>query len=131
MHMHVDRSNYRSRMKFRCLGLCCARGKVDLPPVARDETIELLWEDATSRKMMTKHARQLNNALALASSPAKKAAVPGSDWNPSVVIQGKLHHYIGPLNAADGERHTAAGACRDQRAATDLEGGDRHRQTSR
>lgn len=82
-------------------GLCCCRGKVDLPPVARDETIELLWDDESTRKTLVEHARQLNNALALASSPAKKASVPGSDWNPSVVIQGKLHHYIGPLNAAD------------------------------
>ena len=40
-------------------GLCCSRGKVDLPPVARDNTIELLWEDKDTRTTLVKHARQL------------------------------------------------------------------------
>ena len=83
--------------------LCCSKGAVMLPPVERAEGIESMWRDPDQRKLLTTHSRRLNNALALASAHAKAGAVPGRDgWNPSVVIQGKLHHHIGPLRAADG-----------------------------
>ena len=80
---------------------CCSQGQVDVRQIERDETVEKLWEE--HRKRMTTHARQLNNALALASTPVKTPTPPGGSWNPSVVIQGKLHHKVGPLAVGDGE----------------------------
>jgi hypothetical protein len=80
---------------------CCSQGQVDLPQIERDEVVENLWMQ--HRKRMTAHSRQLNNALALASTPVKTPTPPGGGWNPSVVIQGKLHHKVGPLAVGDGE----------------------------
>ena len=35
--------------------------------------------------------------LALASAPVKTPTPPGGGWSPGLVIQGKLHHKVGPL----------------------------------
>ena len=88
--------------------LCCSGGKVQLQPIMRDTQIEALWENPKKRKLLHAHARQFNNALALASTQAKAGAVPGRHgWNPSVVIQGKLHHYTGPLHNGTADRRYA------------------------
>ena len=82
---------------------CCSNGTVMLQAVDRCAMIETLWNDEPIRKLLKHYSRQLNNALALASTKAKAGAVPGRHgWNPSVVIQGKLHHYTGPLRAPQG-----------------------------
>ena len=74
-----------------------------LPPIQRVEEVEALWHDAGLGKTLQSHARQLNNALTLASAVVKAPTMPGgSNFQPSVVIQGKLHHKVGALMADDG-----------------------------
>ena len=50
---------------------CCGNGTVDLPPIERVPAIDALWEDAATGKLLSSHARQLNNALSLASAKVK------------------------------------------------------------
>ena len=77
---------------------------MQLPPVERCEDIDLLWAAEDDAKLLRKHARPLNNSLALASSSMTqpKNLPGGSSWRPTVSVQGKLHHNIGPLNPDDG-----------------------------
>ena len=76
--------------------LCCATGKVRLPPIKRSAQIEECW--TRFGDLLMKHARGLNNSLAMASMPVKKPELPGSSgYRPGVSIQGKLHHYVGSL----------------------------------
>jgi len=60
--------------------------------------------DPQSAKLLKSHGRKLNNGLALASAKVKEPAnLPGeSSWRPSVVIQGKLYHRVGPLAVSEG-----------------------------
>jgi hypothetical protein len=115
-----------------CGSLCCGHGKVKLeradPPLPE---LTKLWHDPSSAlaKTLRKFARQLNNALALASQRVSRPnAPPGmadapsircsllsitrpslllsgrGGWQPSVVIQGKLRHCMGPLLTEDGQQ---------------------------
>jgi hypothetical protein len=78
--------------------LCCCNGAVTLERVEREPAMEELWADATKKKTLIANARQLNNAMALASSYAAAPDVPGSSsWRPAVSIEGKLHHRMGVL----------------------------------
>ena len=78
--------------------LCCCNGAVTLERVEREPAMEELWADATSARTLIANARQLNNAMALASSYAAAPDVPGSSsWRPAVSIEGKLHHRMGVL----------------------------------
>lgn len=61
--------------------------------------------DAAARTLQ-RYARKFNNALALASEKVKELGAPDGGWQPSVVIQGKLYHKIGPLTA-DNDRAPA------------------------
>ena len=118
-----------------CGSLCCGHGKVKLdrvdPPLP---WLTKLWHDPSSAlaKTLRKFARQLNNALALASQRVSRPnAPPGmvvapqtvfspqcpsfclivsgrGGWQPSVVIQGKLHHCMGPLLTEDGQEPSFA-----------------------
>ena len=79
---------------------CCCNGTVDLPAVKRDAAIDALWAGPTTRQLLMNYSRQFNNALALTSAKAKTAEVPGRNgWTPSIMIEGKLSHFIGPLDA--------------------------------
>ena len=94
--------------------LCCLDGKTVLPPIRRHEAFEALWVNPQSRGILMKYGSSFNNALALASTYAKPAPVPGGGWRPSIVIQGKWHHRIAglarsPSDGADGPG-TASGA---------------------
>ena len=42
------------------------------------------------------HLRQYNNLIQMTSFGCKETN-PGNGWNPSLVIQGQIHHYIGSL----------------------------------
>jgi len=83
--------------------LCCNGGKVQLAPVGRALEVDALFADGRSRLDAMKHARSLNNALALASQVVHRPnTLPGnSTWAPSVKIQGKLYHKLGPLLPGD------------------------------
>ena len=85
--------------------LCCAGGKVQLEPLPNPPpTLRQLWtEDSTEAKIFRRHSRQLNSALALASQTVREVRPPQGEYTPSVVIQGRLYHRLGPLRARDGE----------------------------
>ena len=71
-----------------------------------DPALTKLWH-ATSAigNTLRKFARPLNNAFAMASQVVHmpKLAPGRNGWNPSLVIQGKLHHFMGPLFPAEGK----------------------------
>jgi len=80
---------------------CCSGGQVDLPPIQRDEAVDAVWE--RNPELLAKHSRRLNNALSIASAPVNILRPPDGGWAPSVVIQGKLHHKVGPLGVGEHE----------------------------
>ena len=85
--------------------LCCSGGKVQLEPVPPPPPMlrELWTADDATAQTFRKHARRLNTALSLASLMTRDVRQPGGGFSPSVVIQGRLYHRIGPLRARDGE----------------------------
>ena len=94
--------------------LCCSYGAVRLDRIERDSAMEELWANETHAKTLAKHARELNNAMALASHYASTPSVPGSStWRPAVSIQGKLHHRISSLQP----QAQASGQLREPRFA--------------
>ena len=46
----------------------------------------------------------INNALAFASIIVEHKQVGGEGYNPSVVIQGKVYYFIGPIQADEGQQ---------------------------
>ena len=52
-------------------------------------------------KVFLKYIRPLNNALCLSSLQANYQLY--RNYNPSVIIQGQVHQYAGPLQAREGE----------------------------
>merc|ERR1712224_297731 len=85
---------------------CCRQGKVVLDIVkCPDSKLTQLWHATTSLgRTLRKFARPINNALAMASQVVcEPRNAPGrGGWNPSYVIQGKLHHCMGPLYPSEG-----------------------------
>ena len=92
---HCGALRWRSESK----NMCCAGGKVKLPPLPTPpQLLQRLWHsDDVEAKLFRKHARRLNSALALASQVVKHPELPGSNHAPNVIIQGKLFHKLGPL----------------------------------
>ena len=77
--------------------LCCLGGSLLLDPVRRSDTMDDLFA-SSSRGTVTRNARALNNALALASVVVSHPAMPGgSTFTPCFAISGRLHHHLGPL----------------------------------
>lgn len=91
-------------------GLCCADGKVMLDPLPEPPPLlRQLWTaDTLEARTFREHARRLNNALALASQKVKEVFPPQQGFSPCVVLQGRLYHQVGPLQAAEGEVPTFA-----------------------
>ena len=90
---------------------CCNNGKIILDLIPEPPpTLKQLWENDTRKaKIFRQHSRILNNCLALASQKVQEVLpVNGGGWNPSVVIQGKMYHRIGPLRAQDDQVPTFA-----------------------
>jgi hypothetical protein len=85
--------------------ICCSGGKIKLEPLPHPpDAIKQLWgSNTTEGRIFRDYSRQLNNALALASQKVNEPSPPGSSWKPSVVIQGKLYHFVGPLQANAGK----------------------------
>ena len=100
---------------------CCSGGSVDLPAFPEHpQAIQQLWEgQAGQAKLLKKHSRTLNNALALACMQTKTPDVPGGGWTPSVVIQGRVFVGMGPLKPSD-----EAGAVYSQLYVLDLDKSD-------
>ncbi|XP_043246224.1 uncharacterized protein LOC122393865 [Amphibalanus amphitrite] len=89
------------------VSLCCAAGKVRLAPLpAPPPSLRQLWtDDSAVARIFRKHVRHLNSALALASQTVQEVRPPPGHggYTPSVVIQGRLYHRLGPLRTRDGE----------------------------
>ena len=81
--------------------ICWSNGKINLPlyPQPPDFLQEIWQSDSADAVIFRKHCRVLNNALAIASLKINEIRRPGGGWAPSVVIQGKVHYFIGPLRA--------------------------------
>ena len=83
---------------------CCNNGKTKLP-FFPDPPLLLknLWRDDTPEaRIFREYARYLNNAFALTSHTVHEV-IPAGGFNPSVIIQGRVSHFIGPLRATAGE----------------------------
>ena len=100
-----------SALKFRneTPSLCCNSGKIVLKPFTPPPLHFMklfrpdLYPDAdtTKSKIFLKYIRPLNNALCLSSLKTNYQTFRG--YNPTVIIQGQVHQYAGPLQARDGE----------------------------
>ena len=98
----------RFNTKWEGGNLCCSQGRLSLQPIRRDATLEAIFADPLKRKFLLDYPRQFNNALALASAVAKcplgsKPLPGGGNWCPTVLIEGKLHQYLSPLQPSDGQ----------------------------
>ena len=77
---------------------CCGNGKVCLPelqPLPPDLK-DLFMNPGPDGRHFRKHLRQYNSLFQMTSFGAKEI-FSKSGWNPSVIIQGQVHHYIGSL----------------------------------
>ena len=87
--------------------LCCAHGKVRLAPLpAPPPSLRQLWtDDSVIARIFRQYVRHLNSALALASQMVHEVRPPPgrAAYTPSVIIQGRMYHRLGPLQARDGE----------------------------
>ncbi|KAF0308282.1 hypothetical protein FJT64_020477 [Amphibalanus amphitrite] len=90
--------------------LCCQAGKVRLEPVpAPPALLRRLWtEDDLLARTFREHSRRLNTALSLASMMTREVRPADGGYAPSVVIQGRLYHRLGPLEAGDGHEPSFA-----------------------
>ena len=97
--------------------MCCLKGQVQLQPILevvplpqdapRDTMLKAaavksicdMWRSTNQEgNTLRKYARQLNNALAMASATAASEVTPrGGAWKPSVIICGKVYTKMGPL----------------------------------
>ena len=118
--VHVHNVGERSVLCNKCSALrwpgetpsiCCLNGKVQLDPVPEPpEVLNSFWQNETVRtKLFRKHSQQLNSCLALASQKVQEIfQAQGRGWNTSVVIQGKMYHRMGPLQAQNDQTLTFA-----------------------
>ncbi|KAF0290946.1 hypothetical protein FJT64_010896 [Amphibalanus amphitrite] len=84
---------------------CCAGGKIHLDPLpAPPPVLRRLWTDDTlEARTFRQYVRHLNSALALSSLSVREVPPPAGTggYAPCVVVQGRLYHRIGPLEAPE------------------------------
>ena len=100
-----------SALKFKneTPSMCCNSGKLNLQPFpAPPEPFLRLFRpdqfpdaDAAKSKIFIKYIRSLNNGLCLSSLKMNEQRF--GNYNPTVIVQGQVHQYAGPLQARDGE----------------------------
>ena len=96
-------------LKFRkeTANLCCNGGKIVLDPFPDppSDFMKLFKpqsdEDTARSKVFKKYIRPLNNGLCLSSLRANERMF--GNYTPSVIFQGQVHQYAGPLQAREGE----------------------------
>ena len=95
------------KFKGETPGICCSGGKVQLesfkPPP--NPLYDLLMGTGTDSGLMLDYARSFNNAVAMASLISFEKEMPG--YKPSVILAGKVHMRMGPLQSTDGSAHYA------------------------
>ena len=91
------------RFKKEAGGVCCLNGKVRLARFSAPPTVFLkLWfEDNLKANVFRKYSRAFNNGLCFSSIKVKEKRF--NRFTPSIILQGKLYHLMGPLQAAEGE----------------------------
>merc|ERR1712120_28549 len=102
---------YRKALKFKneTPSMCCNNGKIQLQPFPKPppQILKLFRPDLfvdgdeAISKVFLKYIRPLNNALCLSSLRANYQIF--KNYNPTVIIQGQVHQYAGPLQAREGE----------------------------
>lgn len=77
---------------------CCMNGKVRLPKLHKlpHELYYLYADQGEEARHFRRHLRQYNSLFQMTSFGCKEIK-PQHGWNPSIVIQGQIHHYIGSL----------------------------------
>ena len=83
---------------------CCSNGKVVLegfPTPPKD--INDLWQSNTIKgRLFRDNARSINNAVCLASLQVKQRNFKRG-FSPSIIFEGKVQQFVGPLQAQEGE----------------------------
>ncbi|XP_055514228.1 uncharacterized protein LOC129710949 [Leucoraja erinacea] len=76
---------------------CCMKGKVNIAPLKTlpNALLNLYTGDTPQAHEFQKNIRQYNCLFQFTSFGAKEVVSHG--WNPSVIIQGQIHHFIGSL----------------------------------
>ena len=83
---------------------CCKNGKVILTslPLLPDYLNDLYFLNTPEAKFFRKHCRSFNNGFSLSSIKVTQRSF-GGQFCPSVIFQGKLYKYAGPLQAGENE----------------------------
>ena len=83
---------------------CCLGGKVEMEmfPKPPDALLRLLYQDTPQGRLFRQHARMFNNGLCLSSVKMTERRFRG--YTPSIVIEGRVHQFMGSLQAKPGER---------------------------
>ena len=107
LHWREERTS-KSTNALPKFGTCCQNGQVQLPAI-RDPPEPLktfLKAESPQGRRVVGHLRTLNNALALAAVKSKPPPpLPGgSAFQPSVRLNGRLTHVIGPLLPGVGQQ---------------------------
>ena len=84
---------------------CCSNGKVSLERFPSPPTeIRNLWQNNTVKgRLFRENARSINNAVCLASLKVQQRNFVGG-FNPSIIFEGKVQQFVGPLQATEGEK---------------------------
>ena len=104
--------------KMKTSSLCCAKGQIkcegkpwqmsfvkDPPDLIKNLCTRTKLDNGEYQDPhYTKNSRKYNNACAMASIGIADEVVMKSGWNPNVKIHGKIHHRIGNLFPAPGEK---------------------------
>ena len=92
-------------LKFRgeTPSTCCGAGKVVLTPFPAppQPLLELFIGQSNDAKIFRKNARPINNAVCLTS--LKNHWQPRDGWQPSIIFQGRIQTWVGPLIPSDGQ----------------------------
>merc|ERR1711905_79512 len=83
---------------------CCLNGKISLQRFTKptDTFLQLWFKDNQESRVFRKFSRSFNNGLCLSSLRVNKRRFRG--YTPSIVFEGRVHQYVGPLQAREGEQ---------------------------
>ena len=84
--------------------MCCVGGKVTLPSLKKPapNLLGLLFKDDFNSRTFRKYIRSFNNALCLSSLKFNERSFR-NNYKPSVVIEGRVHQFFGPLQQKEQE----------------------------
>ena len=82
---------------------CCLDGKISLQRFTKptDTFLQLWFKDNEHARVFRKYSRSFNNGLCLSSLRVNERRFRA--YTPSIVFEGRVHQYVGPLLAREGE----------------------------